>query len=290
VTLSSPQLHAVASPERPIAPDWEARFRLLAASTRSLVSLHDPTGNYLFASPAVTALTGVPGETLVGSPASAVIHPEDGERVLAAHVERMHGSGPRTIEYRLLAAGGGFVPVETSFGVASGSPELQWVTRRLDVVGTWPASEVETDAATALPTRDALVERLEWALHPAGDAEVAMLVIAIEGLDAIAVEHGRAATDLMLRELGRQIAAALRPHDMVGRLGEHELAAVCHGVSDPITLLRIAERVTGVVGRPLGGGALKLSAGVGSSLAAEDGIGPHSLVELARERSRPASA
>ena len=139
MTLSSPQLLAVASQERPSPPDWEARFRLLAASTRSLLSLHDPTGNYLFASPAVTALTGVPGETLVGSPASAVIHPEDGERVLAVHVERMHGSGPRTIEYRLLAAGGGFVPVETTFGVASGSPELQWVTRRLDVVGAAPA-------------------------------------------------------------------------------------------------------------------------------------------------------
>ena len=56
--------------------------------------------------------------------------------------------------------------------MSTGGPELLWITRRLDVVGVAPAAELESDAGTGLPTRSALLERLEWALHPAGDGEV----------------------------------------------------------------------------------------------------------------------
>ncbi len=198
--------------------DWERRFRLLAGNTRALVSLHDADGTFRFASDAVSELTGMPAESLEGSPVLGVIHPGDGHRVLEAMSAWLSGVGPRGASYRMLAASGGWVEVESSFS-AAGGPEVLWTTRRLDIVGSGPGRAPETDAATGLPTRQALLERLEWALHPAGEGEVAVLVIRIEGLLAIVAEHGRAAADLIVRELGRHVDAVLRPADMVGRLG-----------------------------------------------------------------------
>ena len=264
--------------------DWERRFRLLAGNTRALVSLHDADGTFRFASDAVSELTGMPAESLEGSPVLGVIHPGDGHRVLEAMNAWLSGVGPRGASYRMLAASGGWVEVESSFS-AAGGPEVLWTTRRLDIVGSGPGRAPDTDAATGLPTRQALIERLEWALHPAGEGEVAVFVIRIEGLLSIVAEHGRVAADLIVRELGRHVDAVLRPADMVGRLGASELGAICHGVSTPLTVLRIGERTREAVARPLGGGALRISAGIGTSLAAEDGGEAGELLRLASERA-----
>ena len=151
-----------------IAPEpWEHRFRLLAASVRALVSVHDAAGSFVYASPLVSELTGVPRDTLIGSPVQALIHPDDGDRVMSLHRGWMRGPAAETVEYRLLAAGGGWCPVETTF-VAGDGGEVQWVTRRRDLVGAEPQTAAEIDPATGLPTRFSLLDRLAWALHPAG--------------------------------------------------------------------------------------------------------------------------
>ena len=125
--MSLPKRHLKAV-DGSIAPAdaWEQRFRLLAGSVRALVSVHDAAGSYIYASALVSELTGVPRETLLGSPVQALIHPDDGERVMALHRAWMRGPGAETVEYRLLSAGGGWCPVETTFVAAEG-PEVQWV-------------------------------------------------------------------------------------------------------------------------------------------------------------------
>ena len=62
----------------------------------------------------------------------------------------------------MLASGGGWCPVETTF-VAGDGAEVQWVTRRLDVVGAEPQTTSEIDPATGLPTRFSVLDRLAWA-------------------------------------------------------------------------------------------------------------------------------
>src|SRR5215218_3965437 len=110
-----PKRHLKAVDGSGFAPDpWEQRFRLLAASVRALVSVHDAAGSFLYASPLVSELTGVPHDTLIGSPVQGLIHPDDGDRVMALHRGWMRGPGAETVEYRLLAAGGGWCPVESS--------------------------------------------------------------------------------------------------------------------------------------------------------------------------------
>ena len=225
--MGVPKRHLKAVDSSGVATDpWEQRFKLLAGSVRALVSLHDAAGSFLYASPLVTELTGVPRETLLGSPIQALIHPEDADRVMSLHRGWMRGPGAETVEYRLLAAGGGWCPVETTF-VAGNGPEVQWVTRRLDLVGAEPQTAAEIDPSTGLPTRYSLLDRLAWALHPAGSGAAAVVVIRIEGIERLVEDRGRPATGLVLREIGRHVSSALRPLDLVGQLGLRRCAPGC---------------------------------------------------------------
>ena len=259
---------------------WEQRFRLLAGSVRALISVHDAAGSFLYASPLVSELTGVPRDTLLGSPVQALIHPEDSERVMSLHRGWMRGPGAETVEYRLLAAGGGWCPVETTF-VAGDASEVQWVTRRLDVVGAEPQTAAEIDPATGLPTRFSLLDRLAWALHPAGSGAAGVIVIRVDGLERIVEDRGRPGTSVVLRELGRHIASALRPLDLVGQLDEKRLAAVCAGVHDATTAARIAERIMDVAKRPIGPGGLPVVPSIGATCGAAGQRRPAALLQAA---------
>jgi PAS domain S-box-containing protein len=281
VSLPKRHLKAVDGNGVPADP-WEQRFRLLAGSVRALISLHDAAGSFIYASPVVSELTGVPQATLIGSPIQALIHPEDGERVMAVHRAWMRGPGAETVEYRLLAAGGGWCPVETTF-VAADGPEVQWVTRRMDVVGAEPQTAAEIDPATGLPTRFSLLDRLAWALHPAGSGAAAVIVVRINGMERLAEDGGRPATSLVLRELGRHITSVLRPLDLVGQLDDERLAAVCAGVDQDTTVARIAERIRDVAGRPLGAGGIPVTASVGGTCSGTGQRRPAALLQAALE-------
>jgi PAS domain S-box-containing protein len=278
-----PKRHLKAVDGSSLAPDpWEQRFRLLAGSVRALVSLHDAAGSFIYASPHVSELTGVPRDTLIGSPVQALIHPDDGERVMSLHRAWMRGPGAERVEYRLLAAGGGWCPVETTF-VESEGPEVQWITRRLDVVGAQPQTTAEIDPATGLPTRFSLLDRLAWALHPAGSGAAGVVVIKIGGLERLVEDRGRPATSLVLREVGRHISSALRPLDLVGQLDDERLAAVCAGVHDATTVGRIAERILDVAGRPMGGGGLPVVPSVGATCGPAGQRRPAAMLQAALE-------
>jgi PAS domain S-box-containing protein len=274
-------LKAVETDSTLAADPWEQRFRLLAGSVRALISLHDAAGSFLYASPLVSELTGVPPDTLIGSPVQALVHPEDGERVMAVHRAWMRGPGAQTVEYRLLASGGGWCPVETTF-VPGDGPEVQWVTRRLDVVGAEPQTAAEIDPATGLPTRFSLLDRLAWALHPAGSGAGAVIVVRVDGMERLVEDRGRPATSLLLRELGRHITSVLRPLDLVGQLGD-EHAAVCAGVHEDTTVARIAERILEVTGRPLGAGGVPVVPSVGATSSGSGQRRPAALLQAALE-------
>jgi PAS domain S-box-containing protein len=277
VGLPKRHLKAVDGSTAPTEP-WEQRFRLLAGSVRALVSVHDAAGSYKYASPLVSELTGVPRDTLLGSPVQALIHPDDGERVMALHRAWMRGPGAENVEYRMLSAGGGWCPVETTF-VAGDGPEVQWITRRMDVVGAAPQTAAEIDPSTGLPTRFSLLDRLAWALHPAGSGAAGVVVVRVDGLDRLVEDRGRPATSLVLREIGRHIGSALRPLDLVGQLDEERLAAICAGVDDGTTIARIAERILDVAGRPMGAGGLRITPSVGATCSISGQRRPAAMIQ-----------
>jgi GGDEF domain-containing protein len=109
-------------------------------------------------------------------------------------------------------------------------------------------------------------------------------------MERLVEDRGRPATSLVLRELGRHISSVLRPLDLVGQLDDTRLAAVCAGVDEETTVVRIAERIRDVAGRPLGLGGIPLVPSVGATCSAAGVRRPAALLQAALEAADTVSA
>ncbi len=94
--------------------DSEARYRFLADNALDFISLHDPAGKVLYASPAARRMLGYRPEEMMGVSAEAFLHPDDREKFREEN--RCLAGGDRTaamLQYRLRRKDGGYMDVET---------------------------------------------------------------------------------------------------------------------------------------------------------------------------------
>jgi PAS domain S-box-containing protein len=93
--------------------DSEARYRFLADHALDFISLHDRDGKILYASPAARRMLGIRPEEMMGVPAEAFLHPEDGEKFMEGNRRLARGDRTAvTLQYRLRRKGGGYIEVE----------------------------------------------------------------------------------------------------------------------------------------------------------------------------------
>jgi two-component system cell cycle sensor histidine kinase/response regulator CckA len=114
----------------------EARYRFLADTALDVISLHDATGRYLYASPAAQRMLGFRPEEMVGCGGEAFLPPEDRERVREATRRLASGEVTAlTMQHRLRKKDGGFLEVETVSssvpGGRGGAPRIVRITRDL---------------------------------------------------------------------------------------------------------------------------------------------------------------
>jgi PAS domain S-box-containing protein len=112
----------------------EARYRYLAESSPDLITLHEPSGRFLYASPASLRILGIRPELMAGSPLEGFLHPDDVDAVLAENRRVLEGGeGALPLLLRLRRADGGFVEAESLAiaipGDAAGEPRVLRVTR-----------------------------------------------------------------------------------------------------------------------------------------------------------------
>ncbi len=101
--------------------DSEARYRFLADNALDFISLHDPSGKYLYASPAARRMLGYRPEEMTGCPSSAYLPPADLERIREGDRRLVAGEvAAVTLEHRLRRKNGTFAEVET---VSSSVPD-----------------------------------------------------------------------------------------------------------------------------------------------------------------------
>jgi PAS domain S-box-containing protein len=91
----------------------ETRFRLLAENALDMITLHDPEGKYLYASPACERITGYTATELIGCNAYAFFHPDDLEVIRHSHGVVLKGEA-FSVEYRLRRKDGSYVWLETT--------------------------------------------------------------------------------------------------------------------------------------------------------------------------------
>ena len=110
-------------------------FRRLAVEySRELITMLDPEGTIVFATPAVRTLLGYTPAELVGTPALDLVHPADAPAVAAAIAEALAGGSPSLAAVRVRHHDGYHVTVE-SVGTAvpgdDGEPRLILAVTRL---------------------------------------------------------------------------------------------------------------------------------------------------------------
>jgi diguanylate cyclase (GGDEF)-like protein len=158
---------------------------------------------------------------------------------------------------------------------ATATLELRRALKRVSVASL-------TDSLTGLPNRRAVMEALESMITAQGAAIIAMdLDHFKEANDA----YGHAAGDALLCAAAERIRAALRPSDLVGRMGGDEFVAVLPGVTDWGVAVEIGARIAAKVCEPVSyeGLELKLGTTLGIAIAPVDAQDAGVLARLADE-------
>src|SRR5256714_1749107 len=205
-----------------------------------------------------------------------LLHPDDRERVLAAHARTHDTHEPLSLEYRLIARDGRVVWLRDEGVVVldeHGQP-LNMQGYLLDITREREAEQqlrqlALYDPLTGLADRAFFHERLKHAIklrHDEGHA-TGLLYIDLDDFKGINDRWGHDLGDAVLREIGKRIEHAVRPGDTAARLGGDEFAVVLTEPVTPDDAVSVAERLLAEIGRPLATGPAPLYTGASIGIA-----------------------
>jgi diguanylate cyclase (GGDEF)-like protein/PAS domain S-box-containing protein len=92
----------------------EEHYRLLADNSSDWITIQNPTGRYLYVSPACRELLGYEPEELSGTSPYDLLHPDDVNAVRAGHDALLESADPSTVTYRLRRKDGRYGWFETT--------------------------------------------------------------------------------------------------------------------------------------------------------------------------------
>ena len=256
----------------------ETRYRTLVEQLPLAVYIDrmDATSSNIYTSPQIEPMLGYPTDEWTSNPALYVelLHPEDRERVLAAHA-LTHASGePLCIEYRLIARDGDVVWVHDEARViadqAGGAPVLQGYL--LDVTERKEAEaelrhQAFHDSLTGLANRALFTDRVQHALvigRLAG-REAAVLFVDLDDFKTVNDTLGHSVGDQLLRAIGVRFCDALSPRHTVARIGGDEFAILVEEDQRAAAAADTAERLITALQSPfdVGGREIFVTASIG---------------------------
>ncbi|SDF57982.1 MULTISPECIES: EAL domain-containing protein [unclassified Duganella] len=129
------------------------------------------------------------------------------------------------------------------------------------------------DALTGLADRAAFREGLRAALQRATrtGTQVALVLVNLDGFQAINDLHGQDSGDALLREMASRVLQLARAGEMAARLGGDEFAIVCEQVTAPAALAALAQRIGLAVQAPVAidGEKVLVTASIGIATASD---------------------
>jgi diguanylate cyclase (GGDEF)-like protein/PAS domain S-box-containing protein len=105
------------------------------------------------------------------------------------------------------------------------------------------------DELTGCLNRVAVLDALRQTLERTGSIGTAVVFLDLDGFKEVNDTFGHDAGDLLLAGAAGRMRAALRPDDVVGRLGGDEFIVVLADVEDPRAAMRVAQRITDSLAR-----------------------------------------
>ncbi|MCU1452420.1 MAG: hypothetical protein JWN46_566 [Acidimicrobiales bacterium] len=129
----------------------------------------------------------------------------------------------------------------------------------------------QRDELTGLANRHLVVSCIGEAFAARPTAGVGVLSCDLDGFKLINDSLGPEAGDRLLREVAHRFARAVRPEDVVARVGADDFVVLCPDVADDAELVRVADRLADELRVPieLGVGPVVVTASVGVVRAAK---------------------
>jgi diguanylate cyclase (GGDEF)-like protein/PAS domain S-box-containing protein len=265
----------------PSDADIRRRYRTLVEQLPLVVYIDalDAASSNIFTSPQLEPILGyTPDEWVADSELFVrILHPDDRDRVLAAHARTHATHEPLSIEYRLFAKDGRTVWLRDEGVIVvddDGTPmHLQGYL--LDITPEREANEqlrqmALYDPLTGLANRAFFHEQLQHivALRKPAEQQAALLFIDINDFKSVNDRWGHDVGDKVLAALGPRVQQTLRAGDVAARLGGDEFAVVLTMISEPREAVRVAERLLATIGEPidLDGRPLSIVASIGISV------------------------
>lgn len=263
------------------AHEIERRYRTLVEQLPLVVYVDalDEASSNIFTSGQIEPLLGYSVEEWRENPDLFVqtLHPEDRDRVLAAHARTHRTHEPLSIEYRLLARDGSFVCIRDEGVIVLGErgEPLYLQGYLLDVTAERELQEqlrlqALFDPLTGLANRAFFHEQMEHAIsiRKEGEQLTALVFIDLDEFKQLNDQYGHGVGDEVLATLGARLKNAIRAGDSVARLGGDEFAVLLTSVNEPAEAAVVAERLLEQITTPIdvAGRQLSLTASIGIAL------------------------
>jgi diguanylate cyclase (GGDEF)-like protein/PAS domain S-box-containing protein len=250
----------------------EAELRALMGALSDAIVVLDGDGRFLRVAPSATRRLVRAAHVTVGRRVHDLFPAADADRYLG-YVRRALATGRpvKGVEYRL------------DFGARSAWFEAT-VSPTADGTVVWVARDITTrkrleerlrreahhDALTGLPNRARFAVLLAeaFAHAEAEGRQLAALFLDCDRLKVINDSLGHAAGDAMLRQFGERVVAAVRPGDVVARIGGDEFTVLLDPVGGVDEAVRVAERIQAALAPPyeVDGRELFTTASIGIAL------------------------
>ena len=261
--------------------DIERRYRTLVEQLPLVVYLDaiDAASSNIFTSPQVERLLGYSQADWAAEADLFVrtLHPDDRERVLAAHARTHATHEPLSVEYRLIAKDGRVVCVRDEGVVVFDDDEqpLYLQGYLLDITSEREALEqlrqlALYDPLTGLANRMFFHEQLQHlvSIRKSPEHQTALLFVDLNDFKTVNDHWGHDVGDRVLAALGVRIQECLRAGDLAARLGGDEFAVVLPTISEAREAVRVAERLLDAIRTPVefDGRLLSVIASIGISV------------------------
>ncbi|MDX6567169.1 MAG: hypothetical protein QOE10_2831 [Gaiellales bacterium] len=261
--------------------DDARRYRTLIEQLPLIVYVDalDAVSSNIFTSCQIEPLLGYSTEEWVSDAGLFVraLHPDDRDRVLAAHARTHATHESLSVEYRLIAKDQRVVWIRDEGVVVfgdDGSP-LYLQGYMLDITPEREAQEqlrqmALYDTLTGLANRAFFQEQFQHAISIRKEPghQSALLFLDLNDFKNVNDRWGHDVGDAVLASLGARVQQTLRAGDSAARLGGDEFAIVIQSISEAPEAVRVAERLLAAISTPIDfdGRQVTVTASIGISV------------------------
>jgi diguanylate cyclase (GGDEF)-like protein/PAS domain S-box-containing protein len=265
-------------PDRVIAAD-NVLFRRLATISGDLTLIVSAELGPIYVSPSITSMLGHSVETVLGLPIAELFTEADRDAVVDALTEARNHPGVATrIEVRARSFDDSARWVDLTVVNLLDDMMVRGIVLHARDIHERRCVEEELrfrahhDPLTGLPNRYCFVELLTAShARERGDLSTAVIFCDLDRFKEINDKFGHLAGDEILCETARRLRTAVRPGDLIARIGGDEFCIVCEGLTNVREALEIAERIRFAVAEPTRLGNDDLVVGVSVGVAWSDG-------------------